>query len=73
MLFRTLGCAVAVIHFCLRRFVAFILPLQLFPLTYVGLPPELLRMQHGSDASKQRVPDEVPVRVRKGWAGRNII
>ncbi|CAM9238283.1 unnamed protein product [Laminaria digitata] len=35
-------------------------PAQLFPLTYVGLPPELLRMQHGSDASKQRVPDEVP-------------
>lgn len=36
-------------------------PLQLFPLTFVGLPPELLRAQQSKGGTKQRVLDEVPV------------
>lgn len=57
----------------MRHVVTFICPLQFFPLTYVGLPPELLRMQNGSDASKQRIPDEIPVRIGKGWAEQQKI
>lgn len=40
--------------------------LQLFPLTFVGLPPELLRVQGESEGVQQRVVQEVP--VRKGCA-----
>lgn len=41
------------------------LPLQLFPLTFVGLPPELSRIDRDYDGLKnQSVTEEVPVSKR---------
>lgn len=35
---------------------------QLFPMTFVGLPPELMRVQRDDEGSRRALPQEIPVR-----------